>query len=97
MISHQKAAGYSRNQAPEPGDQGAKSLELPRSQNSKAGTVLDEILFRIIPSNTSDRTPQRAMVAERFTSENSGFFRVLAWVGQAIVFWLMQQRLNALL
>jgi hypothetical protein len=30
-------------------------------------------------------------------SSATGLFRALAWVGQAIVLWLMQQRLNALL
>ena len=42
------AAGHGRNQTPKTGElKGAHFLELQKGQNSKAGTALDKILFRI--------------------------------------------------
>jgi hypothetical protein len=48
MISRRKAAGYGRNQTPKNWrTKGTQFWKLQKEQNSKAGTVLDKLLFRI--------------------------------------------------
>jgi hypothetical protein len=64
MISRRKAAGYGRNQTPKNWrTKGTQFWKLQKEQNSKAGTALDKLLFRIwyLCWNLTTEDPERQL------------------------------------